>query len=41
MPINILLKCHDIETTKSLYKEILEFEVIDTSKDICTVQKED
>lgn len=41
MPINVLLKCHDLETTKSFYKEILGFEVKDTNEHTCTVKKED
>ena len=41
MPINVLLKCHDIETTKSFYSEILNFEVSDSDEGTCTVQKED
>ena len=41
MPISVLLKCYDIETTKSFYAEILDFEVIDSSEGTCTVQKED
>lgn len=41
MPINILLKCHDMEATKSFYKEIFNFEVINSAENTCTVQKED
>ena len=41
MPINILLKCYDVETTKSFYEDILDFEVIESDKESCTVQKED
>ena len=41
MSINLLLKCHDVETTKSFYKEILEFEVSDSANNTCTVEKED
>jgi uncharacterized glyoxalase superfamily protein PhnB len=41
MPINVLLKCHDIETTMSFYKEILDFDVVDNRDDTCTVKKED
>jgi len=40
MPINLLLKCHDIETTKSFYKEILGFDVADSANNTCTVEKE-
>ena len=40
MPINLLLKCHDVETTKSFYKDILEFEVRDSANNTCTVEKE-
>jgi len=41
MPVNLLLKCHDLETTKSFYAEILDFEVIDSVESTCTVKKED
>jgi len=41
MPINLLLKCHDVETTKSFYEEILEFKVLDSDDKTCTVQKGD
>ncbi len=40
MSINLLLKCHDVETTKSFYKEILEFEVSSSANNTCTVEKE-
>ena len=40
MSINLLLKCRDVETTKSFYKEILEFEVSDSANNTCTVEKE-
>ncbi|MCH9640059.1 MAG: bleomycin resistance family protein [Betaproteobacteria bacterium] len=40
MPINLLLKCHDVKTTKSFYKQILDFEVSDSAKNTCTVEKE-
>lgn len=40
MAINLLLKCHDVETTKSFYEEILEFKVSDSAGDTCTVEKE-
>ena len=41
MPINLLLKCHDVDTTKSFYEEILEFSVSDSDKGTCTVKKGD
>lgn len=40
MPINLLLKCHDVQTTKSFYEEILEFKVTDSANNTCTVEKE-
>ncbi|MGI9319584.1 MAG: VOC family protein [bacterium] len=40
MPINLLLKCHDVQTTKSFYEEILEFNVRDSANNTCTVEKE-
>jgi len=40
MAIQLLLKCHDIETTKSFYEEILEFNVRDSANNTCTVEKE-
>ena len=40
MAINLLLKCHDTETTKSFYEDILGFNVSDTPGDTCTVEKE-
>ena len=40
MPINLLLKCHDVETTKSFYEEILEFTVRDSANNTCTVEKD-
>lgn len=41
MPINLLLKCHHLDTTKAFYKEILKFKVFDSEQGTCTVQKED
>lgn len=41
MPINLLLKCHDLETTKAFYREILNFEVFDSEQVTCTVKKDD
>ena len=35
------MKCHDLETTKSFYSEILDFEVIDADDGTCTVKKDD
>ena len=40
VPINLLLKCHDVNTTKSFYEEILEFNVFDSENGTCTVEKE-
>jgi len=41
MPINVLLRCRDAETTKSFYKEILGFDVINSDQKNCSVKKED
>lgn len=41
MPFILLLKCHDVETTRAFYREILNFEVFDSDQGSCTVQKED
>ncbi len=41
MPINMLLKCHNIEATKSFYKEVLGFAVRETAEGTCSVQKQD
>ena len=40
MPINLLLKCHDVQVTKSFYEEILGFDVRDSANNTCTVEKE-
>mgnify|MGYP002713303463 CR=1 FL=1 len=40
MAMQLLLKCHDVETTKSFYREILEFDVRDSANGTCTVEKE-
>jgi len=40
MPINLVLKCHDVKTTKLFYQEMLEFEVRDSANNTCTVEKE-
>jgi len=40
MTIQLLLKCHDVETTKSFYDEILGFNVRDSANNTCTVEKE-
>ncbi len=40
MPINLVLKCHDVETTKSFYEDILEFNVSDSANGTCTVELE-
>lgn len=39
MNIQLLLKCHDVETTKSFYDEILGFNVSDSENNTCTVEK--
>ena len=38
--MNLLLKCHDVETTKSFYEDVLEFNVKDSANSTCTVEKE-
>ena len=40
MSIQLLLKCHDVETTKSFYDEILDFNVSDSENNTCTVEKD-
>jgi catechol 2,3-dioxygenase-like lactoylglutathione lyase family enzyme len=40
MPMNLLLKCNDVDETKAFYADILEFEVTDSAEGTCTVQKE-
>jgi predicted enzyme related to lactoylglutathione lyase len=40
MALQLLLKCHDVETTKSFYEEILEFNVANSANNTCTVEKE-
>ncbi len=40
MSIQLLLKCHDVETTKSFYDEILGFNVSDSENNTCTVEKD-
>jgi predicted enzyme related to lactoylglutathione lyase len=37
--MNLLMKCNDIAETKSFYSGILQFDVSDTAKDTCSVQK--
>jgi predicted enzyme related to lactoylglutathione lyase len=37
--MNLLLKCTDLDETKSFYAEILEFQVSDSAEGTCTVQK--
>jgi len=39
MTMNLLLKCHNVETTKSFYEEILQFNVSDSANNTCTVEK--
>ena len=39
VPMNLLLKCADLEETKAFYAEILEFEVSASAERTCTVQK--
>ncbi|GJL62561.1 MAG: hypothetical protein NPIRA04_12150 [Nitrospirales bacterium] len=41
MPIHLLLKCHNVEETKTFYTEILEFKVSESAESTCTVEKED
>ena len=41
MPLTMLLKCHDVKITQSFYKDILDFEIIDSNEQTCTVRKED
>lgn len=41
MPLSVLLKCHDLEATKSFYVEILDFTVVNSDESTCTVQIED
>jgi uncharacterized glyoxalase superfamily protein PhnB len=38
--INLVLKCHDVKTTKSFYADILDFKVSDSANDTCTVEKD-
>jgi len=40
LSLSILLKCHNVETTRSFYEEILEFNVFDSAENTCTVEKE-
>ena len=40
MPISLVLKCHNVETTKSFYADILEFNVSDSADETCTVELE-
>lgn len=40
MPITMLLKCHDVDTTKTFYDEILGFNVSDSANGTCTVEKD-
>ena len=39
MAMTLLMKCNDIEETKSFYSEVLRFEVSDTAEGTCSVQK--
>lgn len=39
MAMNLLLKCNDLEETKTFYAKILQFEVSDTASYTCSVQK--
>ena len=41
MPINLLLKCLDVEATKSFYEQTLNFEVIGSHQSSYTVRKGD
>lgn len=40
MSMRLLLKCGNIQETKSFYDEIFEFNVSDTAENTCTVEKE-
>ena len=37
--MNLLLKCGNVDETKSFYSEILAFDVSDSAEGTCTVQK--
>ena len=39
MAMNLLMKCNDIDETKSFYSKILRFDVSDTAEGTCSVQK--
>ncbi len=39
MVMNLLMKCKDIEETKSFYANLLGFDVADTAEGTCTVHK--
>ena len=39
MAMNLLMKCNDIEETKSFYSQVLQFDVKDTAEGTCSVQK--
>ena len=41
MPINVLLKCHDQETTRLFYRDILDFDVCDWEDGTTTARKGD
>ncbi|MBX2869905.1 MAG: hypothetical protein KTR18_14595 [Acidiferrobacterales bacterium] len=41
MPINILLKCSDMESTKCFYQQNLEFDVSETEHETFSAAKED
>lgn len=39
MTMNLLMKCNDLEETKSFYSNVLQFDVSDTAENTCSVQK--
>lgn len=41
MTISVLLKCNNLEETKSFYKDILGFRVKDSAENTLTAEKED
>ena len=41
MPLNLLLKCNNIQATKSYYYDVLKFEVRKSGDNLCTVEKDD
>ena len=39
--MKLLLKCSQIDETKSFYQELLGFDVFDSAEETCTVENED